>query len=99
MEFPIIRIELENMRHQIIHHLGAHHEELEKYVSEQVKKAVDDFDYRDAVRRLAAQAVQDAVKKAVEYFFFYGKGKETVERAVRDSLEDMYRDAREKGKP
>lgn len=65
-ELPIIRLEIEEMCHQVLHQLGMHHEEIERVVAERVKHVVDTFDYVKAVDEAAQRALRDHVGKAVE---------------------------------
>lgn len=65
---PVIRVEVEGIKHQLVHYLGQFQEQWTKMATEAVDKAMNGFDfervaYEEAVRQLDG-VVRDEVKKA-----------------------------------
>lgn len=83
---PIIRLEVEYMKHAICHAFSQHQMQLD----EAVKAAVDTFCQPDHINGIVADAVdrtlRDGVQKAVESFFRYGAGGDTIKEQVIKKL-------------
>ncbi len=65
MTTPIIRLELEGMRHSVLHAFMAHNTEIEGYVGEALKKTIENYNFLEEVRRFANAELHEAVKRAV----------------------------------
>lgn len=85
-ELPHIRLDLEHMRYSVIHALGVHNREIEKYVSDELARQIEAFDYEASLKRYVDAAIERAVKQSVEDFFLSGGGSATVYEAVKQQL-------------
>lgn len=89
MSGPIIRLEIEQMRHTILHHLSQHNSRMEAAIAEQLRQVVQDFDYGKAVEKAAREAIDRVVRDAVSDFFVLGDGRKVIGEAVKAHLSQM----------
>ena len=76
--FPIIRLEIQEMKHAILHHFSVHQMNVSNAVAEQIEKVIAAYDYEGAVVKAATEVLDGAI----ESFFKFGAGREMI----RDSL-------------
>ena len=91
MNIPIIRLELDNLRHSIQLALSNH----SLNIDEQVKKAIDQFATEENLAAIIGaevrKAISSAVSEEVQRFFMYtGRGRMVIREAVTESLNDAY---------
>lgn len=83
---PRIRLEVEGMRHQVMHHLQQYHTQVEEAVDKQVQAAIENFNFEAAVSEAVHKILQDSIKA----YYGYGEGYRAIERAVWDSLDAIH---------
>lgn len=88
---PIIRMEVEGMRHAILTALSEHHLQLD----EQFKAAVNDFckpeNIQQIINEAAARELKSAIDTEVRNFFQYnGEGRKMVAEAIKAKLIEGY---------
>ena len=83
---PVLRLEIDGMRLQMMQHLMAHHEHIESEVNSKLKLIVSEFDYASVVNAAANKAIQESVTKAVSEYFSYGAGSKQIKRAIEQML-------------
>lgn len=85
---PVVRLEVEYMKHSILHAFA----DYQVQVDEQVKRAVDAACTPDNLQRIlnaeVKQEIERAIKSEVEHFFRYGSGKDAVRAAVLAVLDN-----------
>ena len=81
-EAPLIRLEIDNMKHSVLTYLDNYHTNIEKLVEEELERAVKDLDMSIIVRQALSRAVSDSVYK----YFGQGDGKIAVDKAVKEFL-------------
>ena len=81
-ELPIIRLEIEGMKHTIMQYLSKYHMEIEDIVSQEIDQALEGIDLRAKVRA----EIADCVNRSIESYFRRGDGAKVVEAAVWESL-------------
>lgn len=81
---PVIRMELEGMRAQIIHHLSGENAQWEAALGKAVDEAVTAFPWKSEIRREAMTAIQDSISE----YFKKGEGAVQINRAVVDAIKD-----------
>lgn len=91
MNIPIIRLELDNLRHSIQLALSNH----SLNIDEQVKKAIDQFATEENLAAIIGaevrKAISSAVSEEVQRFFMYtGRGRMVIREAVTEYLNDAY---------
>lgn len=91
MNIPIIRFEVQGMKHSMILALSEHAAKMDA----SIQRAVEDFctpENIDAVvRATAKEALDMAVREEVRNFFGYGKaGRAAVREAVQHWLNEVY---------
>jgi len=85
-DLPKIRIEVENMRYQIIHAFASHNDEIEKAVETELIKVIQDYDFAGEINQIAREVITQAVKSNLEHFFQYGEGYKIIGEAVAQTL-------------
>jgi len=86
-QLPRIRLELENMSYQIVHALMTHDQEISDYVNKALGQMIEEFDYHSVVQEI----VDKAIRQSIEHYFSYdGKGREVIENAVNDALNQIF---------
>lgn len=88
-ELPRIRLDLEHMRYSVVHALGTHNREIEKYVGEELERQIGAFDYAAAIKAAVAPAMQTVIRQAVDDFFRNGGGASLVYSAVSQELAEI----------
>ena len=91
MNVPIIRIELDNMRHCIRSALMQH----TLNIDEQVQKEIDRFATEENLSAIIGaevrKAISSSVSEEVQRFFMYtGRGRMVIREAVEEYLNDAY---------
>jgi hypothetical protein len=90
---PIVRLELERMKFQIVTMLSSYTDEL----NANIQRAVDDYctdeNLHAVVRDAVKTTLNNVIKEQVNRYFTYGAGYRAVERAVKDGLENIVGDA------
>ena len=81
-ELPIIRLEMQQMKHTIITALTSHQLQINQYVDVTLQRAIDEFDYDSVVKQSVDEAITDAIKS----YFKYGDGRKVIEAAVKQAL-------------
>lgn len=81
---PLLKLTVENMKHQIISHLGIHGSELGKALDKEISRAVELFPWEEKVTEI----VFDALNNHIENFFRYGKGSIAIQEAVEEGFKE-----------
>ncbi|MNQ58436.1 hypothetical protein D3C85_726420 [compost metagenome] len=83
---PIIRLELEGMRHSMLMAFSEHQGILE----DEVRAAVENYCTHEnlslIIQAEAKRCLDAAVKRAIGDYFSYGEGKESVKAAVLEMI-------------
>lgn len=87
MNVPIIRLEIDGMRHAIATALTEYVGIMDRDIQEVVRKFCEPGNITDFVQREARGAIEHVCKSEIEDFFVHGKGREAVRRAIREMLE------------
>ena len=77
-ELPSIKIELNSMRKTIVHALQVYHTEIDDAVNEQLREAVDNFDFGTVVQEVAKEVIEKAVHDSVTAYFNWGEGRKII---------------------
>lgn len=85
-ELPKIRIEVENMKYQIIHAFSTHNDEIEKAVEEQLTKAIAEYPFESEINKVAVGVITDVIKDSLLDYFRYGPGRVLINDVVLQAL-------------
>ena len=93
MNIPIIKLEIQGMRHTVCTALTQHTAVLD----ENIQKAVEEFcrpESLDAlVRKIALQEINSAVSEEIQNFFRWsGNGRKAIKEAVIKAMDERYPD-------
>jgi hypothetical protein len=87
---PIIRFEVEHLKHCIVHAFSEYALQFDK----DVKGAIERFCQPQNIQRIMDAAVEktmrDVINAEIETFFKYGNGREVVKRIINRKLEESY---------
>lgn len=83
---PIIKLEIQEMQHQILHYFTLYQEEVSKAVREEIEKVIKNFDYEGAVR----EAANDVITGAIRNYFKYGKGQYIINQTIDEALNNLF---------
>ena len=86
LQMPTVRLEVEGMKHQVVHYLGKFHEDVERHVNEEVEKALRHLDWSGEIQRLVNSLVREAVARSVESYFKVGEGRRLVDSIVDEAM-------------
>ena len=82
---PLIRLEIENLKHAIIRHMGAVGSELGERLSEQIDKAIEEYPWEEQVKKITHEAIDDTIER----YFKHGHGMTVLYRVLDDSIRGM----------
>lgn len=83
---PIIRLELEGMRHSMLMAFSEHQGVLEDEVRSAVEKYCTPENLSLVIQAEAKRCLDAAVKRAIDDYFCWGEGKESVKAAVLEMI-------------
>ena len=87
MEIPIIRLEVDRMRHTIAKAFT----EYELQISEEIRQAVDTYCSEDNIQRVVSDSVRVTLDRAIDEeitkYFAYGEGRKFIAKEVIKRLE------------
>ena len=86
MSIPIIRLEVQSMKHSIMVALTEHQAQMDEDIQKAVEAYCTDENISRVVRAAATAEMEQAIKEEVGAFFKYGDGRKAVRAAVRDGL-------------
>jgi hypothetical protein len=90
MQDPIIKLEISEMRHTLLTHLGLHHERVETAVGEALASAVEHFDVRGEAERAAVPLLQEKIKgilaSAISDLMSGEQVKERIKAVLREHI-------------
>lgn len=81
-------LELDQMKATIIHALGNYNEEISKAVDYRLKEAIENFDYKGTITRVANEIIIETIK---DYFTYGGAGKKLIEESVTQALDNIFK--------
>ncbi len=82
---PVIRLEVANLKHAIMHHMGIAGSDLSEAIGEKVDKAVADYPWDETVKKV----VDESIRSALSRYFTYGEGYKAIEGAIDAALDQM----------
>lgn len=83
---PIIRLEVEGMRHAILRALDDRASAINDETNKAIDRFIATFDWQAEVARLLEPMMREAIKAAMRNHFIYGDGRKAIDEAVRAAL-------------
>jgi len=83
---PIIKLELDQMKHSMLTHLGLVGGELSKAVSEQLDNVIANFDFSHTV----SVAANRAISETIENYFHYGEGRQLIKATIEEAFNKIF---------
>ena len=88
MTIPIIRLEVEGMKHQIMVALTAYAAQMDSDIQAAVDEYCTPEHITATVKNIAKGEIDKAIKEEVSKFFSYGNGRTAIMEAVKATLEE-----------
>ena len=83
---PVLRFELEGVRHSLLHALADQAEDIQKAVDVELTRFIDGFDFGACVRAQMRPVLERCIANAIQTHFQYGPGREVIEAEVAKVL-------------
>lgn len=91
MNIPIIRLEVEGMKHTLLTALSHHSAEMDANVQQAVESYCTEANLTAVINETVKYEMDMAVKEEVRNFFGYGKaGRRAVKEAIEEYLKRTY---------
>lgn len=90
MTMPVVRLEINHMRHTILAALTNHAIELDSYIQAALEEVCDERNVAAIVKNEAESQIKIALQEEVRNFFKYGSGRKALKAAVCEYLEKEY---------
>ena len=92
---PLIRFELENIRHQIKSHLGTAGSELGEMIDKSIQNAISDYDFDGKVIKIT----HEIITEEIENFFKHDPGRDVVKATIAETLNKAFNPYHESNVP
>lgn len=86
MALPIIRLEIEGMKHAISTALSEHAAKMDKDVQDAIQSYCAPDNIRRIISQAANKALSDTIREEVDAFFRYGEGRKIVAAAIKEKI-------------
>ena len=86
---PMVKVEIERLKQSVLSMIGARNSELGDYISAEISKAINSYDWEGQVKGIVHEAINDKIK----IYFSYGDGA----KAIRNAIEQGFNVAINKG--
>lgn len=87
--FPIIRIELESMRHTLQLAISQHLENMDEIIQKEIDRVCTPENVASIVEQAADKEIKAAITNAIHDFYRYGEGREAIKEVVRKTLRNV----------
>lgn len=96
-EIPIIKLTVESMRHQMLHHLSTQHLELERLVDDEVSRVIASGELERSIvaemQRALPEHIRSVVRNALQRVWYSTESVEAISKILREAtLKAIQRD-------
>lgn len=97
MNQPVmLRLEIDHIRHQVLHSLMVHHEQIEAEVGKKLQALVESFDYKACILahapKLLDEAVREGMKDAIRRVMWDVEFRDGMDRIARDAFRELLKE-------
>lgn len=94
---PVVRLSIESMTSQILHHLGLEGSELGEVIEQRIKEetAILFHDADHEIRNVIRTEIRRVVTQRVKDYFSYGNGASFLNRKVTECLDEVFKEREE----
>lgn len=82
---PIIRIQLDHMKHSIASMLGVEGSDFEKALNSEIDKQVTIL-AEDEIPRIVRESLLQCAKDSINAYFSYGEGRKVIDETIKKSF-------------
>lgn len=86
MTTPLVRLDIEGLRYQVLHAIAMHHKEVEEAVDAEMKRIIETFDFQDMIRKAVNQALQQHIESAIKNAMYELFSVRSGPNEIRDML-------------
>ena len=83
---PTLKFELEGARQTLMVAISAANADIEKAVDDELSKFIENYDFAESIRQQMEPILKRAIASTLQNHFEYGKGKTTIDEAVKSAL-------------
>lgn len=83
---PIIRVEIEQIRQQILYALSGYEAELNQLLRESIERYLTPENISRVVAEQVGPVIQNVIREETEQFYKYGEGRKIIREIVRKRL-------------
>lgn len=87
---PRVRIEIEGMKHQVLHAFESYNRDVERMIKEKLENAIANYPFEAEIEKISEEVISEAIQSALERYFKYGEGSEVIKKIVADKLKELY---------
>lgn len=87
-DVPVLKVQLEGMRYQVMHAMMDHQEEISAAVEDALTQELADVDISSIVKGYLPGLIRDVVHKTIDSYFKYGEGQRVIAQYVGEALGD-----------
>ena len=84
---PIVRLELESMKHSIITALGLRNNQLAEVVENRIEDAIKEFDFDGKVSGVVSECLEDMI----HWYFKYGEGNVFLKNVIQEAFDKIFK--------
>jgi len=85
-QLPLIRLEIEEMKHAILHHFNLYQKDVSDTVKKEIEKSIKEFDFVNAVKK----ATEEILQSEIEAYFKYGEGFKMIQESIKETLNKVF---------
>jgi hypothetical protein len=88
---PIIKLELRDMKYNVMHAFNCHTEEIKAEIEKQMEVVINNFPFAEEIKRMTHRVISEAIQISLESYFKYGEGKKAISDMMDSSLKGLFK--------
>ncbi len=86
MNMPVITLEIQGMKHTVMHMISNHTAAIDKDVQDSIDRLITEDNIRQVINSAVKDALERAIKSSISDYFSYGDGRKAVDGAVKEAI-------------
>lgn len=86
MNVPLIRLEVEHMKHSMVHACSVYLAKMDAQIQDAVEKACTVENITRIVETAADEAISKAIREEIDSYFRFGDGRRAIKEVVEKQL-------------
>lgn len=80
---PIIKIEVESMKHTIQHAMHEHFVKIDAMIQAEIERVTNPENIKFEISCIAQKVMKEEVDKAVRHYFSFGEGRQKIDDMIK----------------